>query len=104
LTRSNLGKIIEITREHYPEAVVIVAGMIVPPNLGHEYTKEFKEIFPSISEAYGTRLIPFLGEGLFGVDGMVQSDGIHPTAPGHVLIAETVFKELEPIVDLLSRE
>ncbi|GEM_PF-825551 len=102
LTRSNLGEIIEVTRERYPNVVVIVAGMIVPPNLGHEYTTEFREIFPSVSEEYDTRLIPFIGEGLLGVEGMVQNDGIHPTAPGHLVIAETVFAELEPIVRSLS--
>jgi len=104
LTRSNLGAIIEVTRERFPDVQVVVAGMIVPPNLGHEYTAEFTRIFPSVSEEYGTFLIPFIGTGLVGVDGMVQNDGIHPTSLGHQLIAETVYSELVPILTDMQRD
>ncbi|GMQ82458.1 MAG: arylesterase [Rhodothermia bacterium] len=98
LTRSNLEGIVDQTLEKYPECKLLIAGMMVPPNLGHEYAQTFREIYPWLSEKYDADLIPFILEGVGGVRELNQADGIHPTAEGHAIIAETVWKYLEPVL------
>lgn len=49
-TRKNLQSIIDKVRQKDPETNIILAGMQLPPNIGREYTAEFKEIYPSLAE------------------------------------------------------
>ncbi len=97
-TRTNLQKIIDRTREKYPAVKIIIAGMEMPPNLGADYVKEFRQLFPDLARANQAALIPFLLEGVGGNRELNQADMIHPTVEGHVAVAETVWKILEPIL------
>ena len=99
LTRRNLGAIIEQTRAVNPDVRIVLAGMQVPPNLGTVYTAEFSGMYPSLADEYDTELIPFLLEDVALVDGRMQNDGIHPTASGHAIMAETTWSALKPLVD-----
>jgi acyl-CoA thioesterase I len=98
LTSENLAQIIIKTKAKWPESTIVVAGMMVPPNLGHEYTEQFRSIFPALATAHGATLIPFVLEGVGGIRELNQPDGIHPTANGHKIIAETVWETLEPLL------
>ncbi|SMO43323.1 arylesterase [Fodinibius sediminis] len=99
VTKSNLQKIIDKVRKQNPEATVMLAGMQVPPNLGPEYTKEFKQMYPALAETNEVQLIPFLLQGVGGDRALNQSDGIHPTAEGHKVVAENVWEILKPILE-----
>jgi len=99
-TRENLTAIVDTTLQRYPEARVLLAGMQVPPNLGQRYTEQFRQIYPSIASAYEqVTLIPFVLEGVGGVDSLMQDDGIHPTAAGQRRVAENVWEKLRPLLD-----
>ena len=95
-TRKNLQTIIDTVRQKNPQATIILAGMQIPPNMGKEYTTEFKEIFPQLAEQNDVKYIPFLLEGVAGDPALNQQDGIHPTAEGQKIMATTVWKVLEP--------
>lgn len=95
-TRRNLSLMIETVQERFPEAEILLAGMQLPPNMGPDYTEAFREIFPDMEEQYNLRLIPFLLDGVGGIPELNQEDGIHPTAEGHEILAENVWKVLEP--------
>ncbi len=97
-TKDNLQKIIDKVREKYPDATIVLAGMQVPPNLGQEYTEEFREMYPELAEKNNTELVPFLLEDVGGNKELNQSDGIHPTAEGHKLLAQNVWEVLKPIL------
>ncbi len=97
-TKDNLQKIINKVQTKYPEAKIVIAGMQVPPNLGTDYTQQFASIFPALAEENELLLIPFLLEKVGGSPELNQSDGIHPTAKGHALVAKTVWEYLYPIV------
>ncbi|MCH7604224.1 MAG: arylesterase, partial [Planctomycetes bacterium] len=103
LTRANISEIVDRTLQSWPDAQIVIAGMQVPPNLGHEYTREFKEIFPAVAAEYDADLIPFLLEGVGGIRRLNLADGIHPTAEGHQIVSELVYATLEPIVRALSK-
>tara|TARA_R110002096_G_scaffold324349_7_gene518448 strand:- start:6995 stop:7609 length:615 start_codon:yes stop_codon:yes gene_type:complete len=97
-TKENLQKIIDKVLAKYPEAEIVVAGMQVPPNLGTDYTQQFASIFPELAKKNELLLIPFLLEKVGGSTELNQSDGIHPTAKGHALVAETVWEYLYPVI------
>ena len=71
--------------------------MEAPPNWGDEYTKAFHDVYPALANEYHVALVPFLLEGVAGIDRLNQRDGIHPTAEGDRIIADTVWTVLEPI-------
>ncbi|MFI5335242.1 MAG: arylesterase [Opitutales bacterium] len=98
LTRANLQAMIDRVRTVRPQAVIVLAGMQVPPNLGPDYTRAFARIFPELAARNHTGLIPFLLEGVGGVPELNQPDGIHPTAEGHRRVAETVWRVLLPLL------
>ncbi len=94
-TRKNLQAIIDTIRSKNAETKIILAGMQIPPNMGQEYTSEFRNIFPELSKKNNTRLIPFLLENVGGNPELNQQDGIHPTAKGQKILAENVWEVLE---------
>lgn len=97
-TRSNLEAIIQRIHQRYPDTKVVVAGMQMPTNMGPEYTRQFAAIYPEIARAEGTVLIPFLLEGVGGVPNLNLPDGIHPTPEGHRIVADTVWRTLQPLL------
>jgi len=97
-TRSNLEKIIDEVRNKYPETHIILAGMQIPPNMGQEYTDEFKYIYPEVAAEKNVTLIPFLLEGVAGNPDLNLPDGIHPTEEGHQIVFETVWPYIESLV------
>lgn len=97
-TPKNLQAIIDAVKGVNPDVKIIIAGMMVPPNLGQNYTKEFREVFPRLAKTNDAILIPFLLEGVAGDPTLNLPDGIHPTPEGHEIVAETVWKYLAPIL------
>lgn len=104
-TEENLRAIIDKTLNRYPEARVILAGMQIPPNLGQEYTQKFRSMYPDIASSYEqVSLVPFVLEGVGGVDSLMQGDRIHPTASGQRYVADNVWEVLRPILNDLRQE
>lgn len=97
-TRANLQAIINTVKEKSPNTKIILAGMQLPPNMGQEYTTEFKELYIQIAETNNIAFIPFILKDVGGIAELNQSDGIHPTVKGHKIIAQTVWEVLEPLV------
>ena len=97
-TEKNLQGIIDKAREKNPDVVIVLAGMQAPPNMGKDYTEKFRAIFPALAKKNSIALIPFLLEGVAGNPRLNLPDGIHPTAEGHRIIAETVWNTLNPIL------
>ena len=98
-TRKNLQDIINTVKEKNPDTKIVLAGMQIPPNMGEEYTTEFRNIFPELAEENNVELIPFLLEGVAGDPELNQQDGIHPTAEGYKIVAGNVWSVLEDVVE-----
>jgi acyl-CoA thioesterase-1 len=98
VTRKNLQAIIDRARGRYPQIRIVIAGMKIPPNMGAQYSRDFEAMFASLSKKNNAALIPFILEGVGGVRKMNLPDGIHPTAKGHEIVAENVWRVLEPIL------
>lgn len=98
-TKQNLQTIIDEVKSKNEDTIIILAGMQIPPNLGQEYTTKFKNVFPDLATENDAILIPFLLENVGGVPSLNQPDGIHPTADGHIIVAENVWKILKPLLE-----
>ncbi len=102
-TRKNLQLIIDRTKEKYPSAKIVIAGMKVPPNMGREYGDKFAAIYADLARKNQAPLIPFVLEGVGGVPALNLPDGIHPTAKGQEIVAATVWKTLEPVLRSMAK-
>ncbi len=94
--QKNLSQVIE--RAQSRGVTVILAGMEAPPNLGTEYTRQFRQTFRDLAKQYNTAFIPFVLEGVGGRVELNQTDGIHPNAEGEKIFTETIWHALEPLL------
>jgi acyl-CoA thioesterase-1 len=99
-TKKNLQLIIDRVKQRNSSTKIILAGMMLPPNMGNQYTHAFQQIYPSLATANQVDLIPFLLEGVGGNPALNQADGIHPTSEGHKIVAENVWKVLQKDIGL----
>lgn len=97
-TKQNLQSIIVRVKAKYPEVKIVIAGMMVPPNMGEKYGNEFVKIFPELAWKNNAALIPFLLEGVGGDPALNMPDGIHPNAEGHKIVAENVLGAILPLL------
>ena len=97
-TRLNLQAIIDVVREKSPDTKIILAGMELPPNMGQDYTNEFRSIFASLAKKNNVDFIPFILKDVGGIAELNQSDGIHPNIEGHKILANTVWEVLKPMI------
>jgi acyl-CoA thioesterase-1 len=91
---TNLAAIIE--RAQARGLRVILAGMEAPPNFGADYTSRFRAVYATLAARYKVRLIPFLLDGVAGDPALNQADGIHPNRKGATIVADLVWRALEP--------
>ena len=97
-TRKNLQAIIDKVKSKYPKARIVVVGMMVPPNMGPDYAREFNAIYPALAKKNNATLMPFLLEGVAGNEKLNLPDGIHPNIEGHKIVAKNVKKVLAPLL------
>ncbi len=94
---SNLAQM--ITQVQDAGARAILVGMQIPPNYGQRYTQMFADIFPKLSDRYNTALVPFFLQGIYDQEGMMQDDGIHPSAEAQLKLLENVWPVLKPALN-----
>ena len=94
----NLQSIIDKVKDKYPEAKIVLAAMEAPPNMGDEFTGKFRAMYSTLAAKNKARLIPFFLNGIAGIPELNQADGIHPTAEGHKIAAENIWKVLKEVI------
>lgn len=94
--RENLHNMIVYAKEH--NAKVVLAGMKLPMSYGKVYREEYEAAFSSLAEEHNLVFIPFLLEGIAGDRKLNLADGIHPNEDGHRVMANNVYKYVEPLL------
>lgn len=94
--KANLAETIEFAQANGVK--IALTGMLVPPNMGPEYTTAFAEVFPDLAAQYELPLLPFLLDGVAAVPELNQADGIHPNVEGAKIVANTVYDFLQPLL------
>jgi acyl-CoA thioesterase-1 len=97
-TEKNLQEIIDKVKNKYPDCKMVLTGMMVPPNMGADYSTRFGEIFPRLARNNNMNFMPFLLDGVAGDAALNQKDGIHPTVEGQRIIADNLWKIIAPLL------
>src|SRR5205807_10462501 len=75
----------------------IITGMQFPNYTADEYVFTFGKMFSELATKNHAALVPYLLEGVGGDPSLNLPDGIHPNAAGQHILAENVWRVLEPI-------
>jgi acyl-CoA thioesterase-1 len=96
--KANLQGMIDKAKAKHPEVKIVIAGMQMPPNVGAKYAEEFRQVFSDVAKENDATMIPFLLEGVGGLREFNQPDLIHPNPAGHKIVADVVWKTIEPLL------
>ncbi len=95
-SRANLDEIVR--RLKAAGTQVALAGITLPPDYGPDYIRQFNETYTVVAKKYKVPLLPFLLQGVYGVNGMMQPDRTHATAQGNAVVAQSVMRLLAPML------
>jgi acyl-CoA thioesterase I len=95
--QNNLQQIIDKVKARNPNARVVIAGMQLPGYAADDYVSAFGQMFADLAGENRAALVPYLLEGVAGNPSLNSSDGIHPNAAGQKILAENVWRVLEPV-------
>jgi acyl-CoA thioesterase I len=96
--RANLQAIIDQVRARHPGASIVIAGMQLPDYSSDDYVAAFSGIFAALAGKNRATLIPYLLEGVGGNPALNQWDRVHPNAAGQRILAENVWRVLQPML------
>ncbi|MBU3671536.1 MAG: arylesterase [Sinobacteraceae bacterium] len=95
-SRANLEKMIQLSEAAGAEVVLL--GMKMPPNYGPRYAAGFERIFADLARRYQLAFEPFFLDKIALVPGMLQADGLHPTAKAQPVMLDAVWPVLKPLL------
>ena len=95
--QNNLQQIIDKVKARNPNVRVVIAGMQLPNYAADEYVSAFGKMFADLATKNNAALVPYLLQGVAGDPSLNLPDGIHPNAAGQKILAENVWRVLEPI-------
>jgi acyl-CoA thioesterase-1 len=95
-TRQNLDQV--LTTLENAHIKVLLAGITLPPNYGRDYIQQFEKVFRDLAAKHHTAFVPMIYRDLVHVPETIQPDGIHPTARGSEIIAQTLLPVLTPLL------
>jgi acyl-CoA thioesterase-1 len=95
-TKRNLAAIVQ--QLQHAGVKVALAGISLPPQYGGDYITHFDAMYPAVARQFHLPLLPFLLQDVYGVEGDIQPDGVHPTAQGARQVAANIEKLLQPML------
>ena len=95
-TRANLESMIRLSRAAKAEPVLV--GLMIPPNYGIDYAREFRDLFPDVARKAKVARVPFLLEGVAENRDLFQADQLHPSAAAQPRILDNVWPVLAPLI------
>jgi acyl-CoA thioesterase-1 len=95
-TRRNLDSV--LTSLEAAHIKILLAGITLPPNYGQDYIRQFDSIFRDLAAKHHVAFVPMIYKDMVKVAGTIQADGIHPTAKGSEIIAQTLMPVLTPLL------
>jgi acyl-CoA thioesterase-1 len=95
-TRKNLDTV--VTTLESAHVKVLLAGITLPPDYGPDYIHSFEQVFRDLAAQHHAAFVPMIYKDLVHVPGTIQEDGIHPTAKGSGILADTMFAALKPLL------
>ena len=100
--RKNLEDMIQRLKQ--AKVPLVLLGITLPPNYGADYVKAFTDMYPELAKKYNLRFVPFLLINVYLHPEMMQPDGIHPNGAGNKIIAQDVFKLIQPLITSSAKQ
>jgi len=100
--KKNLAAILDKAKaDNLPVALV---GVAIPEAAGAPSDKEaaYAAIYPELAQQYGVPYLPNMLAPVAGRSGLLQPDGVHPTAEGVEAMAAAIARFLAPLVEDLD--
>lgn len=95
-SRRNLDQVLTTLEDAHIK--ILLAGITLPPNYGPDYVHSFDQVFRDVAAKHHAAFIPMIYKDLIHIPDTIQQDGIHPTAKGSDILAETMFSGLKPLL------
>jgi acyl-CoA thioesterase-1 len=95
-SRANLDKIVSTLKASGTK--VVLAGITLPPDYGPDYIRQFDDTYTLLARKYKVPLLPFLLQGVFGTEGMMQADRTHATSDGNKIVAHNILPLITPLL------
>ena len=95
--RDNLQTIIDKVKAANPVARIVIAGMQMPVYATDDYVFAFGKMYSDLAAKNHAALVPYLLENAGGDPLLNLPDHVHPNAAGQKILAENVWRVLEPI-------
>src|SRR5690606_2826837 len=95
---SNLQSIINKVKKAWPNCKILIIGMLIPPEMGEKRFRDFMDVYPKLAKENNSKLVPFLLKDVATIPELNQEDGVHPTAEGQKIMAETVWETLKTML------
>jgi len=95
--QTNLQQVIDKVKARNPTVRVVIAGMQLPNYAEDDYVSAFGKMFSDLATRNNAALVPYLLQGVAGDPSLNLPDGIHPNAAGQRILAENVWRVLEPV-------
>ena len=102
--QNNLQQIIDKVKARNPNVRVVIAAMQLPNYAADDYVSAFGKMFGDLASRNNAALVPYLLQGVAGDPSLNLPDGIHPNAAGQEILAENVWRVLEPIAREVSSQ
>jgi len=102
--QNNLQQIIDNVTARNPNVRIVIAAMQLPNHAADDYVSAFGKMFSDLASRNNAELVPYLLQGVAGDPSLNLSDGIHPNAAGQKILAENVWRVLEPIAREVSSQ
>jgi acyl-CoA thioesterase-1 len=95
-TRKNLETV--LTTLEGAHIKILLAGITLPPDYGPDYIHAFEQVFSDLAAKHHSAFVPMIYKDLIHIPDTIQQDGIHPTAKGSNILADTMFAALKPLL------
>jgi len=95
-SRANLERMITLSKG--AGARVLLLGMRIPPNYGARYSEGFEKVFRDLARQHKLAFEPFFLSKIALEQGMIQEDGLHPTAKAQPVMLDTMWPALKPLL------
>ena len=102
--RANLQSIIDKTKQRWPDCEIVIAGMQLPIDTQDGYVRAFGQVYQELADRNNAALVPYLLQGVGGDPALNLPDRIHPNAAGQKVLAENVWRALEPVARRVAND
>jgi len=94
----NLQQIINTVKFKYPGARIALMGMQVPDFIPYPFAATFNNVYSQLAQKNKIAILPSFLAGVAGQAHLNLPDKLHPSAKGYEIIAENIWKVLQPLL------